>query len=152
MIRRLVNNYPYVVAAITGYNGVVFEKARQAARKTNKPLLNVGCKAVYAHRCDVNLDIVVRQVPNFVRGDIQNLYMFSDKQFGAVYASHVLEHVDDPDRALEELRRVSENLFIITPLPIFPWTWLHPEHKWLFWGSRKLCRMPWPFGFQKKRI
>ncbi len=125
-------------------NRFVFREARKAARARGKHLLNVGCKGRFTTQSDVNLDIVPRNVPRFVQGDIQDLHIFRDKQFGAVYAAHVLEHVDDPDRALKELRRVSHNVFVITPLPIFPWVWLHPEHKWIMWGTRKLCRVPRP--------
>ncbi|MFC1961591.1 methyltransferase domain-containing protein [Chloroflexota bacterium] len=81
----------------------------------------MGCKSIYTDSSDVNLDIVARDVPHFVLGDIQNLEMFADKQFGAVYASHVLEHVEEPDTALRELSRVAEYVFVITPLPFFPW-------------------------------
>ncbi|MFC2058291.1 methyltransferase domain-containing protein [Chloroflexota bacterium] len=132
----------YCVAAIIGYNGLVFREAKRAARAAGKPLLNAGCKLTYTEKSDVNCDIVHRAVPRFVRGDIQNLEMFSDKQFGAVYASHVLEHVENPEIALKELDRVADNTFVITPLPIWPWSWLHPHHRWIFWGTRKICRIP----------
>ena len=128
--------------SVIGYNGLVFYEAKKAAEISGKPLLNVGCKAAYTKSSDVNLDIIPRKVPRFIRGDIQNLYMFEDKQFGAVYASHVLEHVEDPDAALSELDRVADKVFIITPLPLWPWTWLHPGHKWVLWGTRKVCRIP----------
>ncbi len=126
--------------AVFGYNGLVFRKAKRAAQSCGKPLLNAGCKSVHVESSDVNLDIVARDVPHFVRGDIQNLEMFTDKQFGAVYASHVLEHVEDPDVALGELHRIAEHVFVITPLPFLPWAWLHPGHKWILWGRKKLCR------------
>lgn len=125
-----------------GYNGLVFRKAKRAAESRGKPLLNAGCKSVYAELSDVNLDIVARDVPRFVRGDIQNLKMFADKEFGAVYASHVLEHVGDPDAAVAELHRIAEHVFVITPLPFLPWAWFHPGHKWILWGTRELCRNP----------
>ncbi len=131
----------FLVAA-TGYNGFVFREARRAARSVKKPLLNAGCKLHYTRQSDVNLDIVPRNVPRFVRGDIQNMHMFRDKQFGAVYASHVLEHVENPDAALCELQRVADHVFVITPLPIYPWAWLHPEHRWIFWGTTRICRIP----------
>ncbi|MFH1651354.1 MAG: class I SAM-dependent methyltransferase [Chloroflexota bacterium] len=128
--------------AAVGYNGLVFREARNAARAANKPLLNAGCKASFTEMSDVNLDIVPRPAPRFVQGDIQHLDMFQDKQFGAVYASHVLEHVPDPDAALSELHRVAENVFIITPLPIYPWAWLYPGHRWVFLGTNRICRIP----------
>ncbi len=126
-------------------NSVVYNEARKAAQASGKGLLNAGCKKSFTELSDVNLDIVPRKAPNFVQGDIQNLYMFKDKQFGAAYAAHVLEHVDDPEKALRELHRVADEVFVITPLPLWPWTWFHPEHKWILWGTRKICRVPGAF-------
>jgi hypothetical protein len=131
----------YALAAL-GYNGLVFYEAKLAARAVEKPLLNVGCKSIYTDASDVNLDIVPRAVPRFTLGDIQDLSMFQSKRFGAAYASHVLEHVENPDAALRELQRVADNVFVITPLPIWPWAWLHPDHKWIMWGTTKLWRLP----------
>ncbi len=139
---RLRRKLAFLLSAF-GYNGSIFNEARKAAEISGKPLLNVGCKSSYTESSDVNLDLIPRKVPRFVRGDIQNLSMFADKQFGAVYASHVLEHIEDTDAALSELHRVAENVFVITPLPFWPWAWLHPEHRWLFWGTKKLCRIPY---------
>ena len=131
----------FLMAAF-GYNGMVFREAKRTAEIIGKPLLNVGCKRAYTDSSDINLDIVPREVPRFICGDIQNLIMFDDKQFGAAYASHVLEHVDDPDTALRELHRVDDNVFVITPIPLWPWAWFHPDHKWILWGTRKVCRTP----------
>ena len=138
---RLHSTLIYTIAAL-GYNGFVFYEARKAARHADKPLLNAGCKSVYTRLSDVNLDIVPRKAPRFVLGDVQNLSMFHDKQFGAAYASHVLEHVEDPDAALSELRRVADRVFVITPLPLLPWAWFHPDHKWVLLGTSKICRIP----------
>ena len=131
----------HILAAL-GYNRLIFNEAKSAARTVNKPLLNAGCKTVFTDSSDINLDIVPRDVPRFILGDIQDLNMFRNKQIGAVYASHVLEHVEDPDAALQELHRVADNVFVITPLPIFPWTWLHPDHKWIMWDTTRICRLP----------
>jgi SAM-dependent methyltransferase len=139
---KVKRGFAFFLAGI-GYNRLVFNEARKSADAFGKPLLNVGCKKVFTALSDVNLDIVPRQAPHFVQGDIQNLHMFRDKQFGAIYAAHVLEHVDDPDRALLELHRVAETVYVITPLPVYPWSWLHPQHKWILWGTKRLCRIPW---------
>ncbi len=131
---------PLVVAF--GYKRPIFNQAREAATKAGKPLLNVGCGYAYTELSDVNLDIVSRDVKHFVRGDIQDLSMFKNKQFGAVYASHVVEHVEDLDVALRELDRIAENVFVVTPLPLWPWMWLWPTHKWVLWGSKRVARTP----------
>lgn len=56
---------------------------------------------------------------------------FKNKSFDYVIASHVLEHVDDPDLFVKELMRVSKAGYIETPSElgekIFGW----PYHKWL---------------------
>ncbi len=130
------------ILAFICYTGLLFRSARKRAQLARKPLLNVGCKAVYTGLSDVNLDIVPRDVPNFTLGDVQDMGMFEDKQFAAAFASHVLEHVPDPEAALRELNRVADRVYIVTPLPIFPWTWLHPEHRWIIWGTRVWCKNP----------
>lgn len=131
----------YLVAAF-GYKRPVFNLARKAARQAGKPLLNAGCGSKFTDLSDVNLDIVPREVPHFFNGDIQKLNQFKDKQFGAVYASHVLEHVEDVEAAIQEFRRVAENVYVITPFPLWPSAWMCPSHKWIFWRGKRIARTP----------
>jgi SAM-dependent methyltransferase len=130
------------MGAAFGYKRPILQQAREVARENGKPLLNAGCGLAYTELSDVNLDIVRRPVPNFVLGNIQNLWMFGDKQFGAAYVSHVIEHVEEPEAALQELDRVAEVVFVLTPLPIWPSAWIDPDHKWIFWGVKKVGRIP----------
>jgi ubiquinone/menaquinone biosynthesis C-methylase UbiE len=55
---------------------------------------------------------------------------FKDKSFDYVITSHILEHVDDPDKFVAELERVASRGYIETPSElsekIFGW----PFHKW----------------------
>jgi len=131
----------YFVAAF-GYKRPVFDLAKNAARKAGKPLLNAGCGSTFTDLSDVNLDIVPKEVPHFVNGDIQKLSLFKDKQFGAVYASHVVEHVEDVDAALQELDRVAENVYVITPFPLWPSAWICASHKWILWRGKRIARTP----------
>jgi ubiquinone/menaquinone biosynthesis C-methylase UbiE len=83
---------------------------------------------------DVNVDIAAHPeqacFPTTVCfGDAHKL-PFPDKAFGAVIASHVIEHVKDPVTALNELDRVADEVFVITPRWWAPHTWLHPGHRW----------------------
>jgi SAM-dependent methyltransferase len=135
-------NFLKWICAAFGYKRPILQEAKEVADRSGKPLLNAGCGSSYTELSDVNLDIDRKRVPNFVLGDIQNLWMFGNKQFGAAYVSHVIEHVDEPEAALQELSRVAEEVFIITPLPIWPSAWLDPDHKWIFWGIKKLGRIP----------
>lgn len=125
---------------------MVAKKARAYADSKGKPLLNVGAgtkeTAMFGPTFygDVNVDLSGRKdVPHGTPGEVtyadaQDLSDFTDGQFGAVFASHLVEHLPDPDRALAEFRRVTGNdpdaLFIITPSWWSPVTWLHPNHRW----------------------
>lgn len=120
----------------------VARQARLAAARRNKPLLNVGAgtrdtslRAAFFGPTlwgDVNVDVAGfgHHGPGGVSyGDVHAL-PFSDKAFGAAIASHVIEHVDDPRRALCELHRVADEVYIVTPRWWAPHTWLHPDHQW----------------------
>lgn len=122
--------------------------ARHARRRCDrwwrKPLLNIGAGTpgsslrarIFGPTLwgDVNLDIAATQLlpePGKVTyGDAEDLIEWPDKHFGAVVASHVLEHVTDPHRAMRELHRVACEVYVITPAWWAPHTWLHPGHRW----------------------
>jgi SAM-dependent methyltransferase len=40
---------------------------------------------------------------------------FKNKSFDLITCSHVLEHVDNPHRALEEIQRVGKSAYVVTP-------------------------------------
>jgi len=110
-----------------------FREAYEYARSVKKPVLNAGC-GVLPPFGDVNLDVVPRHVPNFVLGNIEDM-PFGDKEFGACVASHVLEHTDDPERALRECHRVADRVWVVAPPLWDVGTWLTPTHKWLVVGG-----------------
>ncbi len=122
----------------------VAEQARAFARSTGKPLLNVGAgtpgtslrSALLGPTLwgDVNVDIAApRDVPHgpgaVSYGDAERL-PFADKQFGAVIASHVVEHTERPALVLAELERVADRSFVIVPRWWAAHTWAHPGHRW----------------------
>ena len=117
----------------------VYETAEQTARNTGKPLLVVG-RPKGRHLCgvleagDVCLDTdpsVCDECLNAVVGDVRSMPFFYDKQFGAAAVMHVLEHLhpDEVVSALDELDRVSENVFIASPHKISLLAMIHPDHK-----------------------
>lgn len=59
---------------------------------------------------------------------------FKDKEFDFVYCSHVLEHVENPSKACDELMRVAKRGYIETPTKIndimFGYTGIKNHHKW----------------------
>lgn len=120
--------------------------ARKYADAQGKPLLNIGAgtnkTAFYGPTLygDVNCDLSGRKdCPHGTPGEVtyadaQDLSQFRDGEFGAVLASHLLEHLPNPQKALSEWLRVvggdKDALFVITPCPWVPHTWLHPGHLW----------------------
>jgi len=101
-------------------------------QKVQKPLLNVGCGNIPEYLGDVNVDIQEETImPNYRKADITNL-PFKDKEFGAAIAFHVIEHVDDPKAALEELRRVADRVYILVPHYLNLMAWISPRHKYVF--------------------
>jgi ubiquinone/menaquinone biosynthesis C-methylase UbiE len=59
---------------------------------------------------------------------------FTDKEFDFVYCSHVLEHLDDPAKACEELMRIGKRGYIETPSKssdiMFNFTKIPNHHRW----------------------
>lgn len=128
---------------------VVFEEARATADRLGKPLLNIACGDLLwaAEMSDLNADLVPRDVPRFLQADIQDLWMIPSKAFGVAVSSHTLEHVQDPQRALAELHRVADLVYVITPRPFFPAAWVSPQHLWVFGpgGPGRSWQVPnWP--------
>ena len=87
----------------------------------------------------VNADIFKHMdVPNYVQ--IDNIYElpFDDGHFDTVLCSHTIEHVDDPVRFFEELRRVGHEVtLIIPPLWDLSAALNFLEHRTLFLTLRK---------------
>ncbi|MDP3093359.1 MAG: methyltransferase domain-containing protein [bacterium] len=67
----------------------------------------------------VNADIKKhKDLPDFVLiKDVYNL-PFTDKQFKYVLCSHTIEHVDDPKRFYQELKRVGGERYYCCPAPL----------------------------------
>jgi SAM-dependent methyltransferase len=122
-------------------------QARAYAREVKKPVINVGCCGIgiggiaqqdprVRSAGEVNVDMRHTEVEVIdgavhMPGDIYHL-PFADKAFGAAVASHILEHLDDPDAALQELGRVADRVFVVLPYAWLPSTWLYPDHRWVF--------------------
>jgi len=59
---------------------------------------------------------------------------FKDKSFDYVYASHVLEHTQDPASACKELMRIARAGYIETPSPFYEqgYNYPHADRGWSF--------------------
>ena len=126
-----------------------YKAARAYALNRNKPLLIAGGpwgnKRIRhwfnkpAHGCgDVCLDIDRRAISNHPKGVIADVthIPFSDKSFGAAFDSHLLEHlatIDDDKKALAELNRIAEAVFIVYPSRQSIAGWAIPDHHLWVW-------------------
>ena len=125
----------FVRLAEIGERQQAFTQARSYADSVDKPLLVVGTPRlgwVY-HPCgDVTIDIdpVRTKYCDTQIADVRNI-PYSHQYFGAAFVSHVLEHlpmVADAYAALEELHRVAEKVFIVSPHKICLYAWIVPSH------------------------
>ena len=56
---------------------------------------------------------------------------FKDKSFDFTIASHIAEHIDDPEKFCLELQRVSKSGYVETPGPLTEFMMPTPSHKWI---------------------
>jgi len=109
----------------------LYNEAETYAHSVDKPLLVVG-NPKGRHKCgDINVDLTETECPTSIEANIEDLSIFYDKQFGAVFVGHVLEHVDDIEKAYGELCRVADKVFVAYPDWYSAIAYVHPGHKWL---------------------
>ncbi len=125
----------YNASLDTRFQRLVKNVEKEAGDRTLK-LLDVGCGdgvALYliSKRCpnielhgvepdNMALEMAKKHLPNAVLNNSNsNSLSFRDNFFDMVISSDVIEHVDDPDRMLSEIKRVSkENAIVIVGTPI----------------------------------
>ncbi len=105
------------------------KKLQKYARETGRPLLNIGCGKTDAG--GINIDVVKSNVNNFRIVDANQKLPFKEKQFSAIFASNIIEHLSSPEFSLKEFRRVGDKFYIGYPRWWQLGTWLTPDHKWL---------------------
>lgn len=109
-------------------------------------ILSVGCgggkkyKGTTIGDVNVDIEIPVTKIPNFVRASIEHL-PFRPNAFDVVKAFNVLEHIKDWKLGLQETRRVSSAGSYVRVDGIFmPVNWLGKEHEWVNVGRLFLKR------------
>jgi hypothetical protein len=119
-----------------------YNYAKQYANSLNKPLVVLGGNTnqiwgfnsrIEVHGCgdlciDKKIDACLNC--NYISADIREIPL-PDKYAGAVFCSHILEHlptIEDAQKAIKELNRVADALFICYPGKHNPMAWIHPDH------------------------
>ena len=64
-----------------------------------------------------------------IKGDIEDLSMFKDGEFGFVWMSEVLEHLDNPAQTIAEAKRVGKHGACLFSTPQNSNFKLDPDHK-----------------------
>lgn len=112
----------------------VFNQAREHSNSLRLPLLVVGTpKHSFSHpEGDVTIDNDPDKQGhgNTELADVRDI-PYPSSYFGAAYASHILEHlptVDDACVALDELKRVADKVFVVSPHKSSIIAWLYPGH------------------------
>lgn len=112
--------------------------ANKLAEATGKPTINIGAKRSSwgEVRCDIHPG------GRSVYCDAENMSEFPDRTFSVALMSHLLEHVAEPELALQEAQRIADNVVVLLPSPADLPTWLTPSHKWVFLGQNKIAIDP----------
>lgn len=110
--------------------------------KPEDKVLDVGCGADPFPHATMLIDLFTKPTRHlsahlktngklFKVADINHL-PFENKSYDFVYCSHVLEHVDNPSRACEELMRVGKRGYLETPslMTDVLFSWAKGMHRW----------------------
>ncbi len=126
-----------------------YREAQAFARARNKQLLVIGGpwgvqpfrrwlnKPAHAGG-DVCLDISARALAGHICPVVASVtdIPFADKAFGAVFLSHVLEHLptgEDARKALDDMDRVADGVFFVYPSRQSIAAWIITDHKLWIW-------------------
>ncbi len=104
-----------------------------------KKILNLGCgkikKNVPFKGEVVGIDVAKLKGVDIIHDLNKFPWPIKNNEFDYVYASNILEHLNDIIKPLEELHRISKpNAIIKIIVPLFPgvWTFADPTHKSVF--------------------
>jgi len=123
-----------------GVKRKAFDLARDLV--TYKGIINLGCgpRSIFtplareiaeSPEVVVNVDIVPdTDLTNLTLLDIETDHLpWFDKTFDCAFMSHILEHLDDWEYALNEAIRVADHVVVVLPYPLSPAGLFHPDHK-----------------------
>jgi len=120
----------YVIACVTNYHAErekAFYRAKQLVK--NKGIANIGCgvgryksdsSMKYANDASVfaNIDSEFDpEISKLIVTNAESPLPFGLKEFDVVFASHVLEHIEDWKAALTDWLRIADKVVIVLPHP-----------------------------------
>jgi SAM-dependent methyltransferase len=98
-----------------------------------RKVLDIGCGVTQPYRK------ILEQLGDYTGIDIkggENVTVcdchhlpYEDKEFGFVWMSEVLEHLDNPEQAISEAKRVGEHGICLFSTPMNPYFRMDPSHK-----------------------
>lgn len=129
-----------------------FQRAKEFADGKGIANIGAGCDRSFISRRFCNDSQVVANIdiagygPNFYRIDLEEGSLpFQDKQFGCVFASHVLEHLGNWEVALDEWSRIADHVVIAIPHPMSIGGYVSPEHRQHFsFRNKQYIEARWP--------
>jgi SAM-dependent methyltransferase len=112
---------------VTTTKFAAFEYARQVAK--GRGIINLGAGPHRTYQAQIiaeaseilaNIDIAPDGLPRFLQLDVERDPLpFADKHFGCAFASHVIEHLDNWQFALNEMVRVADHVVVVLPHPAY---------------------------------
>ena len=126
-----------IVIVLGVLNYISYQLMKQRILKTRIWDLNICCGKTDGG--GVNADIMNHAaVNNYCH--LESIYRlpFTAQQFEHVLCSHTIEHVEDPERFDQELRRVGQHItYVLPPLWDLSAAFNIFEHRWLFLTLKK---------------
>lgn len=101
--------------------------------------IDIGCGRVpkpdYDAYTDIYMSSPVKDNPEvrekFVKTPLEDMSMFKDKEFDYAYCHHVIEHVNDPNKACSELIRIAKAGALYFPTVQADILFGRTDHNWL---------------------
>ena len=87
----------------------------------------------------------------FVVCPMEDMSCFKDKEFDYARCHHVIEHVNDPEKACNELMRIAKAGIIAFPTAQAEIMFGRPDHNWFVFAEVRRKRLPRRLLFIKKR-
>ncbi len=128
-----------VLDAGCGEGTLSLRMAERGAQVTGVDISQPNITACKRYARDAHIETVTFQVE-----DLESL-SFADNSFDLVVSSHVLEHLPDFDKGLQEIMRVTTCRAVVAiPTALSACSWVQVGHGWFYLkGIRSFIAFPW---------